>query len=70
VNHRFDIFQIDATGDVRWHDSAPSFEDARARVKELAAQFLSKYLVLNQETGSKVVLNPDGVEEKRSEMSA
>ncbi|GAC1673659.1 MAG: hypothetical protein NVS9B4_28060 [Candidatus Acidiferrum sp.] len=50
--HPFDIFQIEREG-VRWLGSAPSLQDAQAKVQQLAER-CSEYLLLNQRTGHKM----------------
>jgi hypothetical protein len=56
---RFDIFQIEAAGEVRWHASAATLEDAKARIQQLVSLSPCHYLVLNQTTGTKVVFALD-----------
>ncbi|MFZ0433765.1 MAG: hypothetical protein WAL86_13820 [Candidatus Acidiferrales bacterium] len=54
----FDIFQTDADG-VRWRGVAQTLGDAKARVREIASSPSDEYLILNQDTGDKIVLNFD-----------
>lgn len=54
-----DIFRVEMGG-VRWLESAATLEDAQALVRKLAANSPAEYLVLNQETGGKVVMTLDG----------
>jgi hypothetical protein len=56
----FDIFRVE-TGGVRWLESAATLEDAQALVQKLTANSPAEYLVLNQETGDKVIMTFDGV---------
>jgi hypothetical protein len=50
-----DIFRIDGDGP-RWIQAAASLEEARAHVNKLAGASPGDYLVMNQITGSKVVI--------------
>lgn len=60
MTHPIDIFQMDSAG-VRWLESAPNLEHAKARVKEFAANSPGEYVVLDQKTGNKVVIRSDEV---------
>jgi hypothetical protein len=53
----FDIFQAETTGDVLWLGTAVTIEDAKARAQEFAHNSPGKYLVLNQKTGDKIVID-------------
>ncbi len=55
----FDIFQAETTGDVLWLGTAVTIEDAKARAHEFAQSSPGKYLVLNQKTGDKIVIDLD-----------
>jgi hypothetical protein len=50
-----DIFRIDGDGP-RWIQAAASLEEARAHINKLAGASPGDYLVMNQITGSKVVI--------------
>jgi hypothetical protein len=63
----FDVFRVDANG-VRWLRSAATIEDAKAHIAE-AGSTAGEYLLLNQLTGSKVVLKIDSTEPGGSEGS-
>ena len=56
---RFDLFQMEADGGVRWCESAETIEDSKARIQQLAAQSPGQYLVLTQGTGAKLVFTLD-----------
>jgi hypothetical protein len=56
----FDIFQIDRAG-VRWVESAESLNRAKTRIHELALSSPGEYLLLDQNTGTKVVIKPERV---------
>jgi len=54
----FDIFRVEPAG-VRWLESVASLEEARTRVQEIAATVRGEYLVLDQETGTRVFIKLD-----------
>jgi hypothetical protein len=58
MTHPIDIFQMETAG-VRWLESAPNLEHAKARVKEFAANSPGEYVVLDQKTGNKIVIRSD-----------
>jgi len=53
----FDIFQEDTVGTVLWLGSTASLDDAKARAQELALRSPGKYLVLDQRTGHRLVID-------------
>jgi hypothetical protein len=59
-----DIFRVAPTGDVLWLESAATLECAKVRIEELAARSPGEYLVLDQQTGNKHFIGPDGVERR------
>ena len=59
MTHLLDIFRVETSG-VMWVESAATLEDAKARVQELAARSPAEYLLLDQTTGNKLVVKPDG----------
>jgi|HubBroStandDraft_2_1064218.scaffolds.fasta_scaffold357472_2 hypothetical protein len=58
----FDIFQAESNGSVRWLGSAESIADAKARVQQHSATSPGEYLLLNQKTGSKLVIKLDDID--------
>ena len=50
-----DIFRIDGDGP-RWLQAAASLDEARAHISRLAVGAPGEYLVMNQVTGRKVVI--------------
>lgn len=64
MSARFDLFQMEADGGVRWCESAATLEEAKARLQQLAALTPGQYLVLNQGTGAKLVFTLDGTDDK------
>lgn len=53
----FDVFKVEVDG-VRWLESAPDLEVAKARVKALAAASPGEYVILNQKTGERIFVKP------------
>jgi hypothetical protein len=58
----FDIFQLDRAG-VRWLESADTLDRAKTRIHELAEVSPGEYLLLDHNTGNKVVIKPLRVDE-------
>jgi hypothetical protein len=58
----FDIFKVEAGGSVLWLGSADSIEDARTRVQEIGAGSAVDYLIVNQETGAKLIVRLEGAD--------
>jgi hypothetical protein len=58
----FDIFQTESNGAVRWIASAQTIADAKARVQQHSATSPGEYLLLNQKTGSKLLIKLDDVD--------
>jgi hypothetical protein len=56
----FDIFQTEPGGQVLWRGTAPTLEEARARIQELSVSSPGDYLILNPNTGDKIILKFDG----------
>jgi hypothetical protein len=52
----FDIFEKEKSGTVLWLGSAISMEDAQVRIQRHAASTSGEYLVLNQQTGNKLIV--------------
>lgn len=57
----FDIFRMETGGAHLWLESAPNLENAKTRIRELAAHLPGEYMVLSQKTGNKLVIKIDGV---------
>lgn len=53
-----DIFHV-LPGGVRWLESAESVESARCRVTQLAEDTTGEYIVLDQKSGQRYVINLD-----------
>ena len=58
MNRYFDIFAIEKDDEesVRWLEATTSFEQATVRLNELAKAGHSRFLILDQKTGSKRVV--------------
>ncbi len=56
----FDIFQTEPGGQVLWRGTAATLAEARARTQELSVSSPGDYLVLNPNTGDKIILKFDG----------
>ena len=57
-----DVFRVETRG-VLWLESAATLEGAKVRAKELALGSPGEYIVLDQRTGNKYAVGPDGIEE-------
>lgn len=53
----FDIFQSEADGDVLWVETAPTMEEAKARIRQRAIHSPGEYIILCHATGNKFVVN-------------
>jgi hypothetical protein len=56
----YDIFETDADGSVVWCGATETLADAEARVKMLAEMRGCRFIILNQETGGRVVIQAGG----------
>ena len=54
----FDIFKIQVDGALRWCESADSLESAKARVAALADSAPAQYVLVNQQTGQRLIIDP------------
>ena len=60
---QFDIFKKEPHGEHRWIEAAMDLDAAKARVKAIGSTAPGEYMVLNQSTGSQIVIKvagPDG----------
>ena len=53
---RLDIFQVESGGSVRWLKTANNIEEAMARVQDLGLHSPGEYIILDQQTGNKLVI--------------
>ena len=58
----FDIFRKEGSGKVLWLGAAATIEDAKARVREIAVRAPGEYLILDQQTGNKHLVQDDGAD--------
>jgi hypothetical protein len=59
VSDPFDIFQLGTEGEVLWRGAAASLDEAKARIREMLRSAPASYLVMNQKTGERIVLQED-----------
>ena len=52
----FDIFKVSEDGSLVWVETAPDLEVARSNVNGLQTTSAGDYVVINQKTGSKLVI--------------
>jgi hypothetical protein len=57
-----DIFKMEK-GTYVWKAAVESFELAKSKVQELATNAPGEYMIFSQTTGSKIVVNPNGLPE-------
>jgi hypothetical protein len=58
-----DIFIKLQDGTYVWKAAADSFELAKSKLEELAANALGEYMIFSQTTQNKIVVKPDGLPE-------
>jgi hypothetical protein len=61
----FDIFRLETGSGALWFGSAERLENAEARVQEFGARPAVDYLILNQETGTELIIRLDDADECR-----
>jgi hypothetical protein len=54
---KFDIFRLDADGKASWLKTAETLEEARTKARQLAANSHGQHLILDQNTGKKIVVD-------------
>ena len=59
----FDIFKRQPGGRVRWFGVATDLENAKQRLKELAASSPGEYFLFSQASGQRLFIPPDGEQE-------
>jgi hypothetical protein len=57
--HPLDIFKTASDGGVLWRGAVASIEAAKARIQKLALSSPGEYLILDQNTGQRVLVTPD-----------
>jgi hypothetical protein len=61
MSHPFDIFQKETGDNVLWQGAAQTLEEAKQRVRELATNSSSEYIILCRHTGDKLLVKSDKV---------
>jgi hypothetical protein len=56
----FDIFKVSEDGSLAWVETAATLEAARAQVHGMQTASTGDYVVMNQKTGSKIILHLEG----------
>jgi hypothetical protein len=59
MDSQIDIFCAESDGSYLWRGTASSFEEATARVRELAKAAPGDYLAVNLQSGEKVKIDPN-----------
>ena len=54
----FDIFRVDAPGDMLWIEAVAELDAAKARVAALMQAKPCEYLIFSQKTGHKISIKP------------
>jgi hypothetical protein len=52
----FEVFQSEADGNVLWRGTAATLEDAKARIRELAAEAPGDFIIMSRRTGHKLII--------------
>ena len=66
----FDIFQLEAGGRLLWLEAAANLENAQLRVRELAKSEPTEFVIVNLETGDKLIMNRNVRNRSRSTVGA
>jgi hypothetical protein len=54
----FDIFKVEAPGEMLWIEAAAELDAAKARVAALMQTTPCEYLIFSQKTGNKISIKP------------
>jgi hypothetical protein len=54
----FDIFK-DTDGTLMWCGTAMTLDEAKAKVRTMAATHKTEYVIFSQKTGNRLVIQPD-----------
>jgi hypothetical protein len=65
--HLLDIFKAEADGQLLWRGAVESFAAAKARIKELSMTSPGEYIMLDQNTGHRALLDMSGSESQSVE---
>ena len=52
----FEVFQSETDGNVLWRGTAATLEDAKARIRELAAEDPGEFIIMSRRTGHKLIV--------------
>jgi hypothetical protein len=52
----FEVFQSEADGNVLWRGTAATLEDAKARIREFAAEAPGDFIIMSRRTGQKLIV--------------
>jgi hypothetical protein len=66
----FDIFKIDSDGNILWRGAAESLVIAKAKIRKLAASTPGEYLILDQNTGKRLIVALPGVSAQATSQAA
>jgi hypothetical protein len=66
----FDIFRIDSDARVIWRGAAESLVVAEAKIQKLAASTPGEYLILDQDTGRRLIVTHSGVSAQPASQAA
>lgn len=58
-----DIFRLESSDSILWLASAATLDDAKAIIQKISAQPSAQYIVLNQNTGNKLVITRHQLED-------
>ena len=64
---RLDIFKTEADGQLLWRGAVESFAAAIARIQELTVAAPGEYIILDQDTGHRALLQISGNEGQSAE---
>jgi len=56
----YDIFHKESDGGLLWREAVETMEHVEKRVRELMTKSPGEYLIVNQQTGQRFVIKPDG----------
>jgi hypothetical protein len=54
----YDIFRLEKDGSVTWQDAKTTLEKAKALIEVLAMSAPAQYIIVNYETGRRIVITP------------
>ena len=60
----FDVFRVEGSEQVLWLEAVSDLATAKALVRRFMRMAPAEYLILSQETGHRLSIKPDTVEDK------